>query len=204
MSLAIVDYGMGNIQSLYSAFKYIGCRNIIVTSKEEKLLTADRIILPGVGSFGKAIESITSSRLDSILYELVIDKGKPILGICLGMQLLGLSSSENGNNKGLGFVGTTVDSFDTSLSPVVPHMGYNQVTNSGLTRLYKDMDTVLDFYFVHSYKMKSNQNIGQSLCHYGEDFIASFELDNIAGTQFHPELSQKNGLQVLKNFVERF
>ena len=204
MSLAIVNYGMGNIQSLYSAFKYIGCHNTVVVSKKEELLRADRIVLPGVGNFGKAVELMASSGVDSVLRELVIDKGKPMLGICLGMQLLGLSSSENGDNKGLGFVDAIVDGFNMNLSPVVPHMGYNQVVNSGLTRLYKDMDAVLDFYFVHSYKMKSNQDIGQSFCHYGEDFIASFELGNIAGTQFHPELSQKNGLQVLKNFIELF
>jgi len=204
VNIAIVDYGMGNIKSLHSAFKYIGCDNISVTSNEAALTHADKIVLPGVGAFGRAMKLISSSGLDLVLQELILDRKKPILGICLGMQLLGQSSNENGESKGLGFVDAVVDNFELDEGLSVPHVGYNQIQANNSSRLYRSMNKVLDFYFVHGYKMSSDQDIGQSMCHYGENFIASFEVDNITGTQFHPELSQKNGLQVLKNFIELF
>jgi glutamine amidotransferase len=119
------------------------------------------------------------------------------------MQLLGMSSDEDGVNQGLGFIDGVVDVFDDD-NVTVPHVGFNQVVLKHPSLLYKDMQDTLDFYFVHSHKMTANSDIGQSFCDYDESFVASFERDNIAGTQFHPELSQKNGLSVLKNFLELF
>jgi len=203
VKVAIVDYGMGNIRSIVSALKYIDIQDIVVSANEQELKGADKIILPGVGSFAAAMKLIKNKNLDSILNEIVMHQKKPVLGICLGMQLLGSSSSEGDFNKGLGFVDGSVDIFNSD-KIIIPHVGYNQVSIEKPLRLYRNMRDVLDFYFVHSYKMTSNSSIGQNLCQYDEDFIASFELENIAGTQFHPELSQMNGLNVMKNFVELF
>jgi len=203
MKIAIVDYGMGNIRSISSALKYIGCHDIIVSADEKELTNSDKIILPGVGSFGTAMQLIKEKNLDLILGELVINRKKPVLGICLGMQLLGLSSSEDGFFRGLGFIDGVVEGFNQA-NVVTPHVGYNQVLIKQPLRLYRDMGDILDFYFVHSYKMHCVSNIGQNLCQYDEGFIASFEYENIAGTQFHPELSQIHGLTVMRNFLELF
>lgn len=203
MKVAIVDYGMGNVRSIASALKYNNVRDIIISSSEKELSKADKLILPGVGSFGNAMKLIKGRGLDVTLNELIMQQEKPVLGICLGMQLLGMSSDEDGVNQGLGFIDGVVDVFNEE-NITVPHVGYNQVALKHPSLLYKDMQDTLDFYFVHSHKMTANSNIGQSLCDYDESFVASFERGNIAGTQFHPELSQKNGLSVIKNFLELF
>lgn len=203
MKIAIVDYGMGNLRSVISALKYLAIEDIIVSADERELFSADKIILPGVGSFRTAMELIRAKSLDAILRDLVINEKKPVLGICLGMQLLGLSSSEGGYTEGLGLVDGVMDVFSNK-QVVVPHVGYNQVLVNEPQRLYHGLKNILDFYFVHSFKMSSDSNIGQSLCKYSDSFVASFEVGNIAGTQYHPELSQTNGLNVLKNFVELF
>ncbi len=204
MKITIVDYGMGNIQSIISTLKYLKAGNVTVSAKYEDLKSADKLILPGVGSFAKAINEIRAKDLESVLQELVIQNGKPILGICLGMQLLGVSSTENGFNKGLGFINGQVTKFSNN-DIKVPHVGFNQVKINKTFKLYKGFSTdSVDFYFTHSFKMLSDDDIGQSHCFYGSDFIASFESNNIAGVQFHPELSQTNGLKLLKNFIESF
>ena len=203
MKLVIVDYGMGNITSIISALNYLGQNDVVVSNDPHILNNADKLILPGVGNYATAIAKIRKLNLDTQIEELVINQKKPILGICLGMQLLGCSSTESGFNTGLSLVKGVVDKFFKS-ELKVPHVGYNQVIASEQSRLYAEIEGNPDFYFTHSFKMLSESNIGQSFCHYGGDFVASFELDNVAGVQFHPELSQKNGLQLIKNFIELF
>lgn len=203
MTLAIVDYGMGNIRSITSTLNYLGVTDIILTSDESELSKSDKILLPGVGSFGKAISQIKEKNLDSILKEMVLGKKKPILGICLGMQLLGNGSSEDGSNNGLSLVNGDVTKFEND-SLKVPHVGFNQVRINNKLKLYQGFGEEADFYFTHSYRMLSGAQVNQCHCNYGEDFVASFETGNIAGTQYHPELSQQNGLQVLKNFINNF
>jgi len=203
MKIAIVDYGMGNIKSIQSALKFLGVEDIILTSDYETLKVADKILLPGVGSFGKAIDQIKSKKLDLYLNELVVENNKSLLGICLGMQLLGSSSTEDGLNHGLGFIDSKCLQFDNK-NLKVPHVGFNQVRVNQTSKLYDGFTGDVDFYFTHSYQMTSDANINQCYCHYGTDFIASFEYQNIAGVQFHPELSQTNGLKLLKNFIEKF
>lgn len=203
MRIAIVDYGMGNICSIVSTLKYLGVSEVDVSSSYDVLNNADKIILPGVGAFGKAMSLIRERKLDSMLNELAIVKKKPLLGICLGMQLLGISSTEDGLNTGLGFVNGKVLRFDREKLKV-PHVGINQVKVDSSLKLYHDFEINPDFYFTHSYRMTSEQKIHQCMCDYGGEFIASFEKDNIAGVQFHPELSQSNGLKLLKNFIEIF
>lgn len=203
MKLVIVDYGMGNIFSLSGALKFIGCQEVLLSNEPEILCAADKIILPGVGNFATAVSRIHELRLDEILDEVVVKNRKPILGVCLGMQLLGMSSTESGYNKGLGFVDGFCERFvDTGLT--VPHVGANQVHARDSSKLFQGLGAKPDFYFTHSYRMTSDTEIGQSMCGYGSNFIASFESGHIAGVQFHPELSQKNGLKLLKNFTELF
>jgi glutamine amidotransferase len=202
MKVAIIDYGMGNIKSIVGALKYLKVENISVTNNIQSIAISDKLILPGVGSFSKAMENIKKLNIDKNLKS-AVDDGKPILGICLGMQLMGESSIENGYHDGLGFVRGSVHKF-TKNNLKVPHIGFNQVDYPKNSKLFRGIDNYSDFYFVHSFKMISDSNINQSVCHYGEDFIASYEKDNIAGVQFHPELSQVNGLKLLNNFINLF
>jgi glutamine amidotransferase len=203
MKIVIVDYGMGNIRSIVGALKYIGVKEILVSSNYDEIRNSDKLILPGVGSFGKAMDQIRIKNIDTYLKEVVIQEKKPILGICLGMQLLGMSSTEDGDNEGLKFVNGEVKKFEDR-GFKVPHVGLNQVKISENGNLYSNLPALADFYFTHSYKMESSSNINQSICTYGCDFIASFEFENIAGVQFHPELSQGNGLKLLKNYIGKF
>jgi glutamine amidotransferase len=204
MRIVVVDYGMGNIKSIISTLRYLGVEDVTLSDDFENLKNADKIILPGVGSFGKAISKIRQKNLHIYLNEIVIENKKPILGICLGMQLLGRSSSEDGINEGLGYVEGVVEKFDNDLVKV-PHVGFNQVLVDNKLKLYNGFDSkYVDFYFTHSYRMMSHVNINQCYCFYQHDFIASFEHNNIAGVQFHPELSQTNGLKLFKNFIDKF
>lgn len=200
MKIVIVDYGMGNIRSLMSALKHVGVESIIVSSSYDDLKSADRVILPGVGAFGIAMSRIREKNLDVMIRDLAVEKGTPVLGICLGMQLLGLSSDEGGLHEGLGLVQGDVRKFDRA-GLKIPHVGFNQVRTDGSTQLYAGFRGAADFYFTHSHRMKDGTGFHACHCDYGGDFVASFEAGNIAGVQFHPELSQGNGLKLLGNFV---
>ncbi|MEJ7691762.1 imidazole glycerol phosphate synthase subunit HisH [Daejeonella sp.] len=203
MTVVIVDYGMGNIRSIKSTLNYLGVQDVIVSFDPKVLKNGDKLILPGVGSFGKAIARIRERGLDVCLNELVVNGSKPILGICLGMQLMGISSNEDGINNGLGLVKGLVTKFDNTHLKI-PHVGFNQVMINNKLKLYNGFEEEADFYFTHSYKMTSSYDISQCHCKYGDDFVASFENNNIAGVQYHPELSQNNGLHVFRNFLEKF
>lgn len=203
MKVAIVDYGMGNIRSIVGALRHVGVSDIAVTAELARLAQADRLILPGVGAFGKAAARMREMGIDAGLRELVCAGHKPILGICLGMQLLCASSEENGEHQGLAFVPGAVKRFDEALVRV-PHVGFNQVKIDNRLKLYQGLPATADFYFTHSYRLTSASDINPCYCTYGEDFVASYELDHVAGVQFHPELSQYNGLAVIRNFVANF
>jgi glutamine amidotransferase len=202
MKLVIIDYGMGNIKSISSAFQYLGVSQIIVSSKYEDIKSADKLLLPGVGSFSKAVDNLNKLELNKILDEIVIEKQKPILGICLGMQLLCQNSEEDGGAKGLSYVDAVCKKFTTNLK--IPHVGFNQVKINKEAKLFDGFDNNVDFYFTHSYRLTSEANLKQSLTQYDEEFISAYEVGHILGTQFHPELSQTNGLKLLKNFIEKF
>jgi glutamine amidotransferase len=204
MRIVVIDYGMGNIKSIVSTLKYLGVEDVILGDDFYTLNSADKIILPGVGSFGMAMTQIRKKSIDKYLDEIVLNNKKPILGICLGMQLMGKSSTEDGENQGLGYVDGYVVKFENSIVKV-PHVGFNQVKVNNNFKLYDGFDDeFIDFYFTHSYRMKSDSEINQCFCYYQDDFVASFEYDHIVGTQFHPELSQTNGLKLLKNFINNF
>ncbi|BCV48797.1 MULTISPECIES: imidazole glycerol phosphate synthase subunit HisH [Shewanella] len=203
MKLVIVNYGMGNLKSVTSAIRYLGYNDISLSNEVSVLKSADKLILPGVGNYASAMNKINELDLKSCLRRLVLEEGKPILGICLGMQLMGHSSTESGFNSGLGLVDGIVEAF-ASTKLKIPHVGYNQVNPFEGSRLYSGIHPEPDYYFTHSFRMRSNADIGKTTCTYGEKFVASFEIDNIAGVQFHPELSQTNGLKLLRNYIELF
>src|SRR3990167_3763894 len=201
MNIAIVNYNMGNLKSIIGALKYLGVDDVVVSDQYEVLQKSTKLILPGVGSFAAAMKIIKEKGLDIYLKDIVLENKKPILGICLGMQLMGLSSTESGENDGLGFIQGKITRFCNDHIKI-PHVGFNQVQVNSELRLYNGMNGKLDFYFTHSYKMESHNYINQCMCDYGGPFIASYEFDNLAGVQFHPELSQINGLGLLNNFIK--
>lgn len=198
--LVIVDYGMGNIYSVQSALTYLGIDSVY-TNDATTILDSDHILLPGVGSFHVAMKNIQSLGLDKVLKEAVITRRIPILGICLGMQLLGKSSTEDGFTEGLGFFDGKCEKFESSAELKVPHVGFNDVEIPDKSKLYVDLENHSDFYFVHNYRMMTEEKEGIAYCDYGDRFVASFEKDNVMGTQFHPEKSQRNGLTLLQNFI---
>ena len=199
--LTIVDYGMGNIWSVESVMRFLNV-DIIISSDPEVISKSECIILPGVGSFKEAMETLKLLNIDEAL-NLARNKGSKILGICLGMQLLGKSSTEEGFTNGLNFFDRKVEYFSDNNDVKIPHIGFNSVYSDGSSRLFKNINTGSDFYFVHSYRMNINaEDTSHSYCEYGEKFLSSFEFENIFGTQFHPEKSQTNGIKLLQNFLE--
>lgn len=200
--IAIIDYGMGNKHSIYNALKYIGA-DACISSDADEIGKAERIILPGVGAFGAAMENLRQSQLIEILNEEVIEKGKLFLGICLGMQLLAEKGTEKGVFQGLGWIsGETVKLQPENAGLKLPHVGWNDIDIVKESVLFKGLKKERAFYFVHSYAMQlkdSQDLIAEG--DYGVKFTAAVQKDNIFATQFHPEKSQKNGLIVLENFV---
>jgi len=201
--VAVIDYGMGNVWSVLSAFRYLG-GEATLTDDPDQIITADFLVLPGVGSFRKAMDSIRKAGMDKAIHEAVKIRGSKILGICLGMQLLAAFGSEDGETAGLGLIGNRVDPF-TPLElghRKLPHVGFNTVRFNEQAGLFRDLPGQPDFYFVHSYRMLIENLVGRhAICSYGTDFLAAFETENICGTQFHPEKSQTNGLTLLRNFL---
>jgi glutamine amidotransferase len=204
-NITVVDYGMGNLWSVLSALRYLGC-NPTASSDPDEITRADSLLLPGVGSFRKAMIALQQKGLDQAIVEAVQVKGSKILGICLGMQLMGISSSEDGDTLGLGFIKSTVDKF--TLAEIgankLPHIGFDSVRSQSSGHLFKGLQNTADFYFVHSYRMLPMELAGiPATCRYGVEFLAAYEQDNIFATQFHPEKSQTNGLILLKNFLSQ-
>lgn len=200
--ILILDYGMGNIYSVTKKLSRLKI-NSFVSSSEEAILTADKIILPGVGHFGKAMENLKKLNLIEILNHEVLIKKKPILGICLGMQLMA-NKSEEGNVDGLGWVDADVVKFNITnkLKYKVPHTGWNQVTISKESKLMNNIPESSEFYFVHSYHFKAKNSLDiLNETEYEGRFASAIEKENIYGVQYHPEKSHDIGEILLKNFV---
>jgi len=201
--VTIVDYGIGNLWSVRSALKYLG-HDSVVSSSPSEVAQADALILPGVGSFRKAMAALQKSHLDEAILEAVTGKGRKILGICLGMQLLAKRGTEDGETAGLGLISADVDRFDSEVMGrlKVPHVGFNQVLSEDQSILFQGVASAADFYFVHSYRLPADGLPGRhGICHYGQDFLAAYEHENVFATQFHPEKSQTNGLILIRNFL---
>ena len=200
--IAIVDYNMGNLASVKNAFDLLG-EKVVVESDPHNLKNYDRIILPGVGAFGDAMEHLKDRGMDQAVKEYAAS-GKYLLGICLGMQLLFESSEEFGISDGLGLIAGRVVAFDTSRfhTPLkVPHMGLNRMFTKEHP-LFEGLDKEHYLYFVHSYHAlctNEGDSIGESV--YGYRFTSAVAHDNVMGIQPHPEKSHKNGLSILKNFI---
>ena len=203
MKIALIDYGSGNLQSAYKALELVSnCKNkIFITSNSKDLLKADKIILPGVGAFADCIKGLKSiSGMTDVLNEVVLEKKKPFLGICIGMQLLATKGKEKGDHDGLGWIKGKVIKIKKSKKIKIPHMGWNTVKVISKHPILKRKK--FESYFVHSYNFicEDKKNI-LGTCDYNQKITAIVGEENIIGTQFHPEKSQKVGLEILKNFV---
>lgn len=200
--ISVIDYDMGNLLSLCNQLDYLGSPYQVIRSAEE-ILAADKIILPGVGSYNEAMKHIKSRQIDKCLQEVFDRKNTPVLGICIGMQILCSMGEEGGITEGFGLFSGEILAFEKNAAKL-PHVGYNSIEIcNDKNGLFKGIPSGSDFYFTHSYRLKTLK-IEQvtSQCNNGEVFIASMEEGNIMALQFHPELSQSNGLKLMKNFIE--
>lgn len=197
--IAIIDYGAGNLHSVKNALDFLGAESKITGSTSE-ILSADKVILPGVGAFGSAMNALTASGLNEVIFE-VADKGTPLLGICLGLQLMFEKSEEAPDVKGLGlFKGTIVKIPNRGLK--IPHMGWNSIEVVKDSRILNNIGENPFVYFVHSYYLNaSDEGVVSAYTDYGERLGIAVEKDNVFATQFHPEKSGETGMKILKNFI---
>lgn len=201
--IAIIDYGMGNVRSLSNAFEYLG-EDVIVTNDSKAMEDADRIVLPGVGAFGDAMEAMEQSGVIEPLTRQVCELRKPMLGICLGMQLVAKESVEHGQHQGLGWVDAHIERLTPAAPLKVPHVGWNSLEFSEGDWLFEGIRRKeANFYFVHSFHMVcSNPQDRIATTDYGGPVTAVVRHGNILVMQFHPEKSQDNGLRLLQNWVD--
>lgn len=199
--ITIVDYGMGNLGSVANMLRRIGA-DCEVTGDPVRLADASRILLPGVGAFDAAMERINAAGIRPVLEDKALRQKVPVLGICLGMQLL-TRGSEEGTLPGLGWIQGQTRRLPTDGGLKVPHMGWNVATRTRTCPLAEGLEGEIRFYFVHSYCVRTDDPQHTVLeAHYGIDFAAAVQRDNIMGAQFHPEKSHRFGMQLLKNFAE--
>ncbi len=198
--ITVIDYGAGNLRSLENAIKYLQVP-VEITSDTEVIQSAEKLILPGVGAFAPAMARLREKGIDTLLKDKV-NSGTPLLGICLGMQLLFTTSYEQGQWEGLNLIPGTVMKFEGVKK--IPHMGWNELIEIREDNLTLDMPESPFVYFVHSfYCIPEHNDDVLAFCEYGEKFAAAVHRENIWGMQFHPEKSQNVGLQILKNFAEK-
>ena len=201
--IGIVDYNMGNLASVINAFEIVGA-DIAVESDPAKLKEYDKLILPGVGAFGDAMEHLKENGMDEAV-KAYAKSGKPLLGICLGMQLLFESSEEFGSSQGLGLIEGKVVAFDESKFDTklkVPHMGWNELFKQDDNKLFDGLDKEFYLYFVHSFHAMCDDKYAIGKTYYGYEFVSAVNKDNIYGIQPHPEKSHENGLKIIENFVK--
>ncbi len=200
--IGLIDYGMGNLLSVYNALDMIGAE-VEICNNPIELLNKDKIILPGVGSFGGCMSNLKNRGFYEVLDKLVTKEKYPILGICLGMQLMADKSFEVGEHKGFGWIkGDVLPIKNLNLQLKIPHVGWNALDKNCDDDLLKGLPDGSDVYFTHSYYMKCNNDDDViANCQYGVPLTAAIHSENIFGTQFHPEKSQDYGLRILENFV---
>ena len=198
--IAIIDYDAGNIKSVEKALKYLG-EDAVITRDREEILSADKVILPGVGAFGDAMSKLRQYGLDEVIRD-VTAKGTPFLGICLGLQLLFERSDETPGVEGLGILKGEILRIPDKEGLKIPHMGWNSLKFQNNGRLFKGIPEHPYVYFVHSYYLKAKDDrIVKATTEYGTHIHASVEQDNIFACQFHPEKSSTVGLKILENFA---
>ena len=202
--IGIIDYGSGNVQAIATIYKILNIEYKVVTNVAD-LNKVDKLILPGVGAFDATMQQLIDSGIKEKLNNLVINEKVPILGICVGLQVMGIGSEE-GKLPGLGWIPGKVKKFDQNKiesKPKLPHMGWNRIKDIKTHNLFKGIDHDFGFYFVHSFYFdcKNKENI-LATSNYGDDFTSAICLDHIIGTQFHPEKSHGNGILLFKNFAQ--
>ena len=200
INIKIIDYGMGNIQSVKNAFELLNGK-VEIISDPSNIKNADGIILPGVGAFSNAIKNLKERKLIEPLKEAVIGEKVPLLGICLGMQLLADNSEEGGNNEGLSCIAGKIRKIPHKEGYRLPHVGWNDVTVKKKEPLFKNIIDKGSFYFVHSYRFECDDEFVVATTNYGQSINAVVRKENVFGVQFHPERSQRKGLHLLANFV---
>lgn len=201
--IGIVDYGMGNLRSVFNAFDYLGAK-VTICTRPKDLINVDKIVLPGVGAFKDCIGKLQQEGFVSQLDLEVIQKKKPILGICLGMQVMAKRSFEGGNHEGLGWIdGEVIKLHPADINLKIPNIGWNEISFDSSMPLFKGLPSCPDLYFVHSYYLKCNSEyLVSAYYEYGHKVTAAIRKENIFATQFHPEKSQDVGLKILQNFID--
>jgi glutamine amidotransferase len=204
--IAIVNYRVGNLASIKNMIKKAGC-DALITSNISEILAADKLILPGVGHFDNCMKMFNESGLRDVVTKKIIEEKKPVLGICVGCQML-FQKSDEGSSPGLGWIKGEVVKFNSQLMPEslkIPHMGWSEVILNKPSKLFIEMYEEPRFYFVHSYHpvVKYEEDV-LLYANYGYHFAAAVEHENILGVQFHPEKSHKFGMKLLKNFVNNY
>ena len=206
MNVTIVDYNSGNISSVINSFTEVakGTVNLEVTSDYKKIKSSDKVVLPGQGSFKSCIDALNSiNGLTDTLDEFVINKKKPLFGICVGLQMFADVGYEETETKGLGWISGKVSKIDNKNGKYkLPHIGWNQINIVKDSKIFKDVENNSHMYFVHSYEfIPEDKKVISATTDYSSKVICSVEKDNIFGTQFHPEKSDKIGLKIIKNFI---
>ncbi len=207
MKVTIVDYNSGNISSVINSFKEVARDkvNIEVTSDLNKIKSSDKVVLPGQGSFKSCVEALNKIKgLTNILNEFVITNKKPLLGICVGLQMFADIGYEETETKGLGWISGKVSKIDNQNGKFkLPHIGWNQINIIKNNKIFKDIENNSHMYFVHSYEfIPEDKNVISSTTDYSSNIVCSVEKENIFGTQFHPEKSDKLGLKMIDNFLK--
>lgn len=199
--IAIIDYDAGNIKSVEKALQYLG-QDVKITDDPQEILAADKVILPGVGAFGDAMDNLRKKGLDQVIYQ-VVEKKTPFLGICLGLQLLFERSEESPEVEGLSILPGEIVRIPAGEGLKIPHIGWNSLHLENSGRLFQGIDEQAYVYFVHSFYLKAKEEeCVKASTEYGVHIHASVEKDNVFACQFHPEKSSDVGLKILKNFVE--
>ena len=199
--IAMIDYDAGNIKSVEKALQKLGA-DVVITKDPQVILSADKVILPGVGAFGDAMNNLKKYGLDEVIHQ-VVEKGTPFLGICLGLQLLFERSDESPEAVGLGILKGEILRIPDAEGLKIPHMGWNSLHLQNNGRLFQGLKENDYVYFVHSYYLKAeDESIVKATTNYSVNIHASVEKDNVFACQFHPEKSSDVGLKILKNFVE--
>ncbi len=198
--IAVIDYDAGNLKSVEKALSYLG-EEAVVTREFKEILAADKVILPGVGAFGEAMERLKQYELDKVIRE-AVQRKKPFLGICLGLQLLFAGSEENGGVEGLHILDGEIVKIPAKPGLKIPHIGWNSLHLQNQGRLFAGIEEGAFVYFVHSYYLRAEkEKIVKASTEYGVRIHASVEEDNVFACQFHPEKSSSVGLQILRNFA---
>ena len=206
MNVTIVDYNSGNISSVINSFKEVAKNkvNIEITSDLEKIKSSDKIVLPGQGSFKSCVDALNNiSGLVDTLNEFAINNKKPLLGICVGLQMFAEVGYEEIETKGLGWISGSVSKIDNQGGKFkLPHIGWNQINIVKDSQIFKGIENNSHMYFVHSYEFVPNdKNVVSATTDYSSNIVCSVEKENIFGTQFHPEKSDKTGLKIIDNFI---